>query len=99
MKRGSEKFSLPFSVKGWEVKAEVTLGKSSNFLMSELISNLNNIQSKFPTSAIVLTLNTSGETLIPTAEESSDETWAEARLRHDMERRSHDNDFENHPHH
>ena len=99
-KRGSEKFPHDFSAKGWEVKTDVMLGKSSNFLLSELIYNLTTLHSKFPTSAIALAINTSGETLInSTTEESSDETLAEARWRHGMERNSHDNDFGgNHTH-
>ena len=97
----NKRFAHRFTVKGWEVNAEVTLGKSSNYFLSELISSLMIIQSKFPTSTISLALNTSGETKIQsTREESSDETWEEARWRHQMERDSHDRDMGgDHPHH
>jgi hypothetical protein len=99
-KRANEKFPLHFSATGWEVKGEVMLGKSSDFWLSELMSHLTSIHNQFPSAAIVLTIQTAGETMInSTAEESSDETWAEARWRHDMERHSHDNDLGgNHTH-
>lgn len=99
IKRGNERFPLNSSAKGWEVKASVTVGKLSKFLLSELITNLIAIQSKFPTSGLTLVLSESGGEALTPRQESSDETWAEARFRHERERESHDNDFGgNHTH-
>jgi hypothetical protein len=83
------------------VKGEIVLGKSSNYVVTELMNNLNRIHERFPASTFSILINAPGETAInSTAVDSTDETWVEANLRHLDDRRWHDNDHGgNHPNH